>query len=95
MTSKEKNRSSGPPPPITKLTTEQEFKMRQLEIALPKDETRKEDIITIFLALQKQNFVLANSITNLLAKWPKDQRITNEVLPMFGILLENKDSTSI
>ena len=95
MTSKEKNRSSGPPPPITKLTTEQEFKMRQLEIALPKDETRKEDIITIFLALQRQNFVLTNSITNLLAKWPKDQRITNEVLPMFGILLENKDSTSI
>ena len=91
MTLQKKNRSSGPPPPITKLTTEQEFKMRQLEIALPKDETRKEDIITIFLALQKQNFVLINSITNLLAKWPKDQRITNEVIPMFGILLETKD----
>jgi len=65
--------------------------MRQLEIALPKDETKKEDIITIFLALQRQNFVLINSIANLLEKWPKDQRITNEVLPTFGILLENKD----
>ena len=94
MTSQKKNQSSGPPPPITKLTTEQEFKMRQLEITLPKDEVKKEDIITIFLALQRQNFVLINSITNLLAKWPKDQRITNEVIPMFGILLENKNSTS-
>jgi len=94
MTSQKKNPSSGPPPPITKLTTEQDFKMRQLEVTLPKDEVRKEDIITIFLALQKQNFVLINSITNLLAKWPKDQRITNEVIPMFGILLENKNSTS-
>ena len=95
MTSQKKNQSSGPPPPITKLTTEQDFKMRQLEITLPKDEVKKEDIITIFLALQRQNFVLINSITNLLAKWPKDQRITNEVVPMFGILLENKNSTSI
>ena len=94
MTSQKKNQSSGPPPPITKLTTEQDFKMRQLEITLPKDEVKKEDIITIFLALQRQNFVLINSITNLLAKWPKDQRITNEVVPMFGILLENKNSTS-
>ena len=91
MTLPKKNQSSGPPPPITKLTTEQEFKMRQLEIALPKDETRKEDIITIFLALQKQNFVLINSITNLLAKWPKDQPITKGDLSMFGILLETKD----
>ena len=94
MTLRKKNQSSGPPPPIKKLTTEQEFKMRQLEITLPKDEVKKEDIITIFLALQRQNFVLINSITNLLAKWPKDQRITNEVIPMFGILLENKNSTS-
>jgi len=29
----------------------------------------KEDIITLFLALQKQNFVLGNSLTNLLEKW--------------------------
>ena len=91
MTSQKKNQSYGPPPPITKLTVEQEFKMRQLEIALPKDETKKEDIITIFLALQRQNFVLINSITNLLAKWPKDHPITKGDLTMFGILLETKD----
>ena len=91
MTSKTNAQSSGLPPPITKLTVEQEFKLRQLEVTLPKDETRKEDIITIFLALQKQNFVLINSITNLLAKWPKDQPITKGDLSMFGILLETKD----
>ena len=91
MTSQKKNQSSGPPPPITKLTTEQEFKLRQLEITLPKDDVRKEDVITVFLALQKQNYILINSLTNLVAKWPKDQHTTKGVLPMFGILLENKD----
>ena len=65
--------------------------MRQLEIVLGKDETRKEDLITVFLALQKQNFVLINSLTNLVEKWPKVHPITNEVPAMFGILLENKN----
>jgi len=32
-------------------------------------DTHKEDIITLFLALQKQNFVLGNSLKNLLEKW--------------------------
>ena len=91
MTFKKKNRSSGPPPPITQLTAEQDFKIRQLELTLPKDDVKKEDIITVFMALQRQNFVLINSLTNLLQKWPKDQHTINEVLPMFGILLENKD----
>ena len=91
MTSKNKNLSYGPPPPITKLTTEQDFKMRQLEIVLAKEETRKDDLITVFLALQKQNFVLINSLTNLVEKWPKVRPTTNEDLTMFGILLETKD----
>jgi len=65
--------------------------MRQLEIVLAKDETRKEDLITVFLALQKQNFVLINSLTNLVEKWPKVHPTTNEVPAMFGILLENKN----
>ena len=29
----------------------------------------KKDIIILFLALQKQNFVLGNSLSNLLKKW--------------------------
>ena len=65
--------------------------MRQLELLLPKNEVKKEDIITILLALQKQNFVLVNSLTNLVEKWPKVQPTINEVPAMFGILLENKD----
>jgi len=53
----------------------------------------KEEIIEVFMALQKQNFVLGNSLTNLVKQWPTppDLNITSEELPMFGILLENKD----
>ena len=71
MTSIKENQNYGPPPPITKLTTEQDFRMRQLEILLPKDEVVKEDIITLLLALQKQNFILSNSMMNLVNSWPR------------------------
>ena len=91
MTSTKKNLNFGPPPPITKLTTEQDLKMRLIEDQLNKDEVRKEDIITVFLALQKQNFVLTNSLFNLIDKWPKVPATINEVPAMFGILLETKD----
>ena len=87
------NRSFGPPPPFTELTLEQDFKVRQIEDALNRPETRKEDIITIFMALQRQNFVLANNIRQLIAEWnnPKDHSITEEVLSSLGITSETKD----
>ena len=91
MTSTKKNLNFGPPPPITKLTTEQDLKMRLIKDQPNKDEVRKEDIITVFLALQKQNFVLTNSLFNLIDKWPKVPPTINEVPAMFGILLETKD----
>ena len=96
MTTKRSDQSYGLPAPITTLTAEQDLKLRLITDALNKPETQKEDIITVFLALQKQNFVLANSLTNLVEKWPPpptqlDLDTINEVLPMFGILLENKD----
>ena len=91
MPSTKKNLNFGPPPPITKLTTEQDLKMRIIKDQLNKDEVRKEDIITVFLALQKQNFVLTNSLFNLIDKWPKVPPTINEVPAMFGILLEPKD----
>ena len=99
MTQKNKNQSFGPPPPITKLTLEQDLKLRQLEIMLAKPETRKEDIATVMVALQEQAFVLSNCIENLIKKWPKPPttkvpRTTNEVPLMFGILLETNDSDS-
>ena len=96
MTSNESNQSYGLPPPITELTMEQDLKLRTMYDALSKPETAKEDIITLIMALQKQNFVLGNSLTNLVEKWQErqiqmDLLITNEVLPTFGILLETKD----
>ena len=91
MTSKEKSLSYGLPPPVTELTLEQDLKLRQLEIQLNRDDINIKDVITVFLALQKQNFVLSNSLTNLVDKWPKVQPTINEELSMFGILLETKD----
>ena len=91
MTSINSNQNYGPPPPITKLTMEQDLKLRQLELALERGDIDMKDVTTVFLALQKQNFVMANSITNLIDKWPKVQPTINEDLSMFGILLETRD----
>ena len=95
MTSTPSPSNYGPPPPVTDVTLEQEFKLRQIEDALNKDETRKEDIITVFMALQKQNFVLSNSLSNLLKKWPRptqlDQTTIDEVISKFGNSFETKD----
>ena len=66
----------GPPPPIIELTMEQSFKLRRLEDMLPKAD--KEDIITLFMALQRQNFALANTVTNLVKQWPNHLPTTPE-----------------
>ena len=62
------------------LTVEQSFKLRRLEDLLPSAD--KADIIAVFMALQRQNFVLANSVSNLVKQWPivmqRDQAITSE-----------------
>lgn len=34
------------------------------------EQADKKDIITIFLALQRQNFALTNSMMNLVKNWP-------------------------
>jgi hypothetical protein len=59
------------------LTMEQQFKLRRLTDLLP--EAKKEDIITVFMALQHQNFVLSNTVSNLVKQWPmpRDQATTN------------------
>ena len=70
---------------------EQDLKMRVIKDRLDHvyhDE--KEHVITLFLALQKQNFILGNSLTNLLEKW----NTIEEVALKCGHLLETKDSTS-
>ena len=74
MTSKNNNQNIGPPPPVTKLTMEQDLRMRLLEDRLEAIyHDNKKDVITLFLALQRQNFVLGNSITNLIDNWPHEE----------------------
>ena len=70
---------------------EQDLKMRQLKDALEKPETKKEDIITIFLALQRQCFCLSNNVSNLVKQWPTPRLITPEDPSKFGISSETKD----
>ncbi len=94
MTSKNNNQSCGLPAPITKLTVEQDLRLRLLHDKLQDSyHERKDDVITLMMALQHQSFVLGNSLTNLVKQWPTQtvQSTTNEDLPMFGILLETKD----
>ena len=70
MTQQNRKSSFGLPQPITELTIEQDLKIRILKDKLNENyDSHKEDIITLFLALQKQNFVLGNSLSNLLKKW--------------------------
>ena len=49
---------------------EQNLKLRQISDRLNSGDVDYKDIVTVFLALQKQNFVLANSMINLVNKWP-------------------------
>ena len=77
------------------MTMEQQFKLKQIENALRNPESKKEDIITVFLALQRQCFVLGNSMSNLVKKWPtptiQDPTTTDEGLFKPGTSSEIKD----
>lgn len=74
---------------------EQNFKLRQIENALRHPDSQKEDIITIFLALQRQCFVLSNNVTNLVSKWPTPiptvPTTTDEETSKSGTSSETKD----
>ena len=54
--------------PIIELTMEQDLKMRVIEDQL--QHASRDDIVTVFLALQKQCFVLGNNMSNLVKLWP-------------------------
>ncbi|MAU25783.1 MAG: hypothetical protein CMH45_00045 [Muricauda sp.] len=47
---------------------EQQFKLRRIKDLMP--EADKEDVIELLMALQHQNFVLANTVMNLVKQWP-------------------------
>ena len=86
MTQKNRSQYSGLPAPITKLTYEQDLKMRVLKDRLNETyDDHKEDVITLFHALQKQNFVLSNSLTNLLKKWNTIEEERSNAGILFGI----------
>ena len=83
--------SSGlPPMPTTKLTMEQEFKLRRIVDLLERDVTTKEDIIPLFIDIQKTNFILTNNIGQLLEAWTIHP-ITPEDLSKSGTSSETKD----
>ena len=74
MTSKRSDPYYGLPAPVTELTVEQDLRMRILKDKLNEGwYEHKEDIMTIFLALQKQNFILGNSLKNLVKHWPNEE----------------------
>ena len=75
--------------PVTEMTMEQDFQLRRLEYLLPK--ASKEDIITIFMALQRQNFALTNTVKQLLKEWPTTQNTTNAEPSKYGTLFVIKD----
>ena len=91
MTSPPENPFFGnlPPPPVFEITMEQEFNLRRITDLLEKAD--KADIITLFLALQKQNYCMANTIRNLLKQWPTT---TDEEVSKSGILFVIKDFLS-
>ena len=68
---------------------EQEFKLRQIEDGLKT--ANKEDIITVFLALQHQCFVLGNNIKQLINEWPTLPPTTHAEPWKRGTLFETKD----
>ena len=89
MTSTKNNLNYGPPPPITKLTLEQDLKLRQIELKLNSGDVQMKDVATVFLALQKQNFILSNSILNLLENWPNANHLFID--PSEGISIQIRD----
>jgi len=93
MTSTPENPYYGPlpPPPIMELTFEQEFRYKQLELALNNPDVRAEDIKTLFLAVTKQNYCLTNTIKNLLKEWPSHPPTIAGGMLKYGISLETND----
>ena len=66
MIPNKKNPNSGRPRLPIPLTMEQDFKMRVIEDQLRVNYDKKEDVITLFLALQRQNFALGNALKDFI-----------------------------
>ena len=66
MIPRNKHPNSGHPKKPLLLTMEQQFKMRVIEDNLRKHYDKKEYVVTVFLALQIQNFALTNALKDLI-----------------------------
>ena len=64
---------------------DQDLKLRQLELKLESGDVNMKDFATLFIALQHQNFVMANSLQNLVAQWPDETQL-QYILPTIGII---------
>jgi hypothetical protein len=53
--------------PVTDITLEQEFKLKRMEELLKR--CPQDQMIELFLQLQKTNFILTNNVGQLLAQW--------------------------
>ena len=62
--------------PITQLKMEQKFKLRRIQDSLEK--ISLEELKEVFLFLQEQNFILSNTVSNLVKQWPTHPRTTPE-----------------
>ena len=49
--------------------------MRLLKDRLESGEVDYKDLVTVFLAMQEQNFVLGNSLMNLVKNWPNENHL--------------------
>jgi len=66
--------------------------MRQIEDAIRSNSIDREDMIVVFLALQRQCYVLGNNMSNLIKHWnTTPPTTTEEVLSKLGITSETKD----
>ncbi len=54
---------------------EQDLKMRLIEDRLNSGKVDYKDLVTVFVAMQRQNFVLANSLINLVNNWPNENHL--------------------
>ena len=88
MTSKKNDPSYGlPPMPITEITLEQEFKLKRMEDLLKR--CPPDQMIELFLQLQRTNFVLTNNVGQLLKEWNLHP-ITQEATLKSGTSSETK-----
>jgi hypothetical protein len=76
MTLDANSQFSGIPMPITQLKMEQKFKLRRIQDSLEK--ISLEELKEVFLLLQEQNFILSNTVSNLVKQWPTHPRTTPE-----------------